>query len=120
MNNIVIRKGKKGNGVFAKKDFAAGEVIEICPVITSEIPKVPQDTWSDDYVYLFGEGYGFVLGYGSFYNHSYKPNAIYIRNIRNSTMIYVTVTPIKKDEEILVNYNGDIYSKEPLWFDCIE
>ena len=61
-----------------------------------------------------------ALGYGSMYNHSYEPNAKYKRNFSNQTITFVAIKPIKKREEITVNYNGDPINQEKVWFEKIK
>jgi uncharacterized protein len=57
-----------------------------------------------------------VLGYGMLFNHSYKPNATYDINFENHTFDFYAYTDIEAGEEILINYNGDVDDKDPLWF----
>src|SRR3990167_9871506 len=98
---------KAGRGVFAKRNIAKDEIIEICPVI-----EVPLDDTSNkkgavlvDYFFYFGDRLAVALGFGSIYNHSYEPNATYIKNLRNNTVEFKTIKNIKAGEEITVNYN---------------
>ena len=59
-----------------------------------------------------------VFGYGSIYNHSFDPNADWKQNFRTQSMVYRAIKPIKKGEEILVNYNGEPDDATPIdWFD---
>ncbi len=73
---------------------------------------VPSDDTSNkkgavlvDYFFYFGDRLGVALGFGSLYNHSYEPNATYIKNLRNDTIEFKAIKSIKKDTEITVNYN---------------
>jgi SET domain-containing protein len=105
-----------GRGVFASKDLAEGAIIEICPII--EVPLT--DSSNDDnkglltnYFFYFGKGLAMVLGFGSLYNHSYGPNATYIKNEADKTVVFQTIKPIAANEEITVNYNnGDPEGRE--------
>jgi SET domain-containing protein len=94
----------------AARDIKKGELIERCPVIF-----VP-DTQCDDlektslshYYYCWNdEKHAVVLGYCVLTNHSYTPNAEFKKNIKNKTMDYYALKDIKKDEEILINYNQE-------------
>jgi uncharacterized protein len=59
-----------------------------------------------------------VLGFGSIYNHSYIPNALYKERYKERLVEFVALRDIKKDEEIAVNYvQGSKKSEHPLWFD---
>ena len=111
----------KGMGVFAKKKIIAAGVIEKAPILI-----LPETQWADikktglrDYCYRWDDDkIGFVLGYGSLYNHSYEPNADWKQNFHTNKMIYTAIKPIKKGEEILINYNGEPDDKTEIdWFD---
>ncbi len=113
---------KRGRGVFAAIDIAKNEIIEICPVITLT-PKESENydqTILGQYLYEWKNPHdgAVILGYGLLYNHSYTPNAEYVRNFKNKTMTYKAVKDIKKDEEILINYNGEPENNDEIdWFE---
>jgi len=112
----------RGRGVFATKDFIAGEIIEICPVLilNEQEAKNYENTILGNYLYEWEseEDGAIILGYGLIYNHSYTPNAEYIRNFPDKTMTYQAVKDIKKGEEILINYNGHPTCDDPIdWFE---
>lgn len=110
---IEVRKSRKreGLGVFALKNFKKGELIEACPVLAFDTKgrKNLEKTALSHYIYPWRStrGASLVFGYGSIYNHSYSPNADWKQNFKNQTMEYRAVKPIKKGDEILVNYNGE-------------
>ncbi len=120
---IIIRKtGKKGRGVFALKDFKKGEMVESCPVInvTPKERKRVEKTIFNYYIYPWRSTRSgcLVLGYGSIYNHSFNPNADWKQNFKANTMVYTAIKPIKKGEEITVNYNGEPDDTTPIdWFE---
>ena len=106
-------------GVFAGRDIAKGQTIEVAPVIV--IPRaqshVIRETKLDDYAFKWGGGcFAVALGYGSFYNHSYSPNARYWQDTQNRALEFVALRRIRRGEEITINYNGDPGSQEDLWF----
>lgn len=119
---------EKGRGVFAKRDFSEGEIIEHAPVIVIPTNEEP----SRDmvlYNYTFGWGKDFkqsalALGYGSLYNHSKNPNAYWILNEKNLEINFIAKRAIKAEEEITISYNGNFNSNKdtqnPLWFDPVE
>jgi len=119
---IIVRKtGKKGWGVFALKDFDKGDMIERCPIIFIPAKErlLCEKTILDHYMYPWRSTRtgALVLGYGSIYNHSFTPNADWKQNFRTQKMEYSAVKPIKKGEEILVNYNGEPDNQDPIdWF----
>ena len=114
----------KGRGVFAGKTIEAGVVFESCPVLLfndGDDARHIDATPLADYYYRWNEGINaFVLGFGSFYNHSYTPNACYHRNYETQNFEFIALQDIAYGEEIVVNYNGDPNSKEPVWFPCID
>jgi len=117
-----------GRGVFALADIAANETIEICPVIivSDQDGLRLKETELQNYYFKFEDSkgtinFGICLGYGSLYNHSYEPNATYIKELEDSTIEFMAIKPIKKDEEITVNYhNGNPNDKSPLWIKSIK
>ncbi len=117
--------GAMGRGVFATADFMPGDLIETAPVIV-----IPAADWPMlEKTILFSYGYDFssngdedmalALGLGSMYNHSYSPNAMYVKKITEREIGFFAISRIKKGEEITVNYNGRPESLDPLWFQVI-
>ncbi len=108
---MVKNTPSKGRGVFALKDFKTGEIVESCPVIniTPAERKRLEKTIFNYYIYPWRSTRSgcLALGYGSIYNHSFKPNADWKQNFKTNSMVYRAIRPIKKGEEILVNYNGE-------------
>jgi SET domain-containing protein len=104
---IEIRYTKsKGRGVFARQTIVREAIIERVPVVLV--------TWDDideselaDYAFCWTEKKAAIaLGYGSLYNHSFKPNAYYLDEGRH-TKVFRALRNIAPGEEITVNYNGD-------------
>jgi uncharacterized protein len=121
--DIEVRKTRKrGNGVFALKNFKKGDIIEKCPIITMR-PKERnflEETLMAYYVYPWKSlnDCAVVFGYGSIYNHSYEPNAKWVRDYKNQKMVYKATADIKKGSEITINYNGEYGPPDELdWFD---
>ena len=56
------------------------------------------------------------LGYASIYNHSYQPNARYVRE-QPDVLEFHAIADIKADEEITINYHGEPGDKRPVDFD---
>lgn len=122
---IVKKTGVKGRGVFALKNFSVGEIVEVCPVIniTPKERKRVEKTIFNFYIYPWRStrSGSLVLGYGSLYNHSFEPNADWKQNFKTMSMVYRAVRPIKKGDEITVNYNGEPDDKTPIdWFDVVK
>lgn len=121
---IVIKRSRgKGRGVYARRLIRKGEVLERVPVIVmslDEYAKGIAETVLKDYCFQWGEGrVALALGYGSIYNHSYKPNARY-DDLGPMTKQFTTLRDIRPGEEISVNYNGEPRSRAKVWFDVAE
>ena len=112
----------KGRAVFAARNFQPGEVIESCPVLVLSPTerKHCEKTLLNYYIYPWKStrSASVVLGYGSIINHSFTPNADWKQNFKTESMVYRAIKPIKKGEEITVNYNGEPDDDTPIdWFD---
>ncbi|MEK7186159.1 MAG: SET domain-containing protein-lysine N-methyltransferase [Patescibacteria group bacterium] len=127
-DKVYISKSKilnAGRGVFARLDIRKGEIIENCPIV--EVPEHDMSNLKESvlvtYFFYFGknmERLAIVLGFGSIYNHSYKPNATYKIKQREKIIDFVASDNIKKDDEITFNYinSGNAKNKSrPLWFE---
>lgn len=123
LERVTVRVGPvpaKGRGVFAARNITAGEVFEVAPVVVIPEPQTLdlEKTLLDHYVYAWSdEALAVALGYGSLYNHSYTPNARYVKRFDAAAIEYVALVDIEAGTEITVNYNGDPTSRSPVWFD---
>jgi len=113
-----------GRGIFATKNIRKGEIIETCPVIvvSKRDPSNVDGGVMLRYFFYFGPGrklksqISVVLGFGSLYNHSYEPNAKYVRRVSKRVVEFVAERDIKKGREITVNYNfGNPNDKSKPW-----
>jgi SET domain-containing protein len=109
-----------GFGVFTDEAFASGDPIEECPVLV--IPSPQRDlidrTVFSGYYYEWGQGEGaLALGFGSLYNHSYKPTARYDQADQGPVLIISAIRRITPGTEITINYNGNPRSRKRLWFE---
>ena len=101
-----------GQGVFATRAIAEGEIIERCPYIVIDDDDLAEANRLQDYLFTSPDqpaDYLCVLGYGMMYNHSDKPNAEW--EIDEDDIQFVRFTalkPIFDGEEIFQNY-GDEY-----------
>ncbi len=121
---IEIKRAKgKGRGVYARRAIRKGEVIERVPVIVlpvEEYAKGLARTALRDYCFGWGEGQvALALGYGSLYNHSYRPNARYL-DVGPRAKEFTALRDIGPGEEITVNYNGKPRGRSKVWFDLAE
>ena len=109
-----------GFGVFTDEAFASGDPIEECPVlvIPSRQRELIDRTVFSGYYYEWGEGEGaLALGFGSLYNHSYRPTARYDQADQRPVLIISAIRRITPGSEITINYNGNPRSRKRLWFD---
>ncbi|PRH81508.1 SET domain-containing protein-lysine N-methyltransferase [Arenimonas caeni] len=100
---------KKGLGVFASRDIAAGEIVEIAPVILfgGRLEDIPDALSNSAFGWraIGGETkFAICLGYGGMYNHANPANMIYsIAHERG--MRFLASRDIRANEELTVNYN---------------
>jgi len=129
INNILKVKfisEKKGKGVFANKTIRKGTIIDVAHVIplpNKDYKKISK-TILYNYCYIWddpknkSEYYNAIsLSVSQFINHSYNPNVRYIYDYDNNCIEFETLRNISKGEEILVNYNGLVDDKSPVWFE---
>jgi SET domain-containing protein len=120
---VYVKRVKgKGRGVFARRPIAAGTVIEHVPVVLVPVEQLVGG-WGNPFFsrFCFARGRATValaLGYGSLYNHSYKPNAVYEEGTA-ATMLFRALRDIAAGEEITVNYNGDPRDRAPVGFTVV-
>jgi SET domain-containing protein len=121
-DKVEVRRVRgKGRGVFARRPIGAGEVIETCPVLVLPAGSVEDGSAGiDRYVFEWGGGkLALALGYGSLYNHSYRPNARYV-DLAGRTKLFTALRDIAAGEEITVNYNGEPGDETPVGFEVVE
>ena len=110
-NSIYLAKSKiggdLGRGVFANKNFNNNEIIEKAPYIedkTSNFVGLIRN-----YIFNKTETNSIVaFGFGSLYNHSDSPNAIW--KINGDYIEIISSKPITKDEEILISYGKSYWN----------
>jgi uncharacterized protein len=113
-NLFVANAGHKGRGVFTSKVLNKGDLIEICPVIEMNYKDHQKLVGHimENYTFVWNarkKSAAIVLGFGSLYNHSSKPNADYIKNLKEGVMIYKALRKIKAGEEITIDY-GEMHA----------
>lgn len=127
-NSVIFIKETStcGRSVCAGRTFEQGELIEVCPVIVvggeNERPLLDKTPLFNYYFAWGADGTqnALALGFGSLYNHSYTPNATHFCDHRNGEIRIYARRRIVTGEEIRINYNGDVDSKDPLWFEPAE
>lgn len=122
---VVIRQiDGKGRGVFTLQALAEGDLVERAPVVVVSAADFGhiEKTILNEYYYDWDNSKGtraIVLGCGSLYNHSYEPNARYLRRFDEQEMDYIALRPIAEREEVCVNYNGIINDMSDVWFHVV-
>lgn len=113
-NLFVANAGHKGRGVFTSKILNKGDLIEICPVIVmtyKEHQKLVGHIM-ENYTFVWDtrkKSVAILLGFGSLYNHSVKPNADYIKKLKEGVMVFKAMRRIKAGEEITIDY-GEMHA----------
>ena len=122
----LIRIGEvpgKGRGVFAKCPIKKGAVIERVPVLLVPVGDLVNrfaNPTLNRYFYRWDrKNVAVSLGYGSLYNHSYKPNAHYIHHRYKDVITYRALRDIAEGEEIAINYNHKPTDKKPMKFNVV-
>jgi uncharacterized protein len=104
---IRIKEGPHGRGVYARRDIAEGETIEICPTV--EIDESDAGGILGDFVIssnVDADRNVLMLGYGSLYNHSFDASAEYEQHTDDS-LAFVATREIAEGEEITINYGEE-------------
>lgn len=115
----------KGRGGYAARAYAAGDLVEACPVIlfAGAFTAVPEEVRK----LLFNWGvlagvaatHCLALGYGSMYNHANPANMRYEADAAARALRFIAIREIDIDEELTVNYNavgGGHESDSNTWF----
>jgi len=114
-----------GRGVFAARAFAAGEQVEVAPVILVEMDLSSAHLELRTRLYQWGQLCGdgdakaIALGFGSLYNHSDAPNLRYEPDAARGLMRYYAMRDIQRDEQLTIDYDQPIPGDEaqPSWFE---
>lgn len=113
----------KGLGVFASRAIAAGETVEIAPVIQlrSNFEQLEIDlqrrVFDWERIASFEGTSAMALGYGSMYNHADQANMLYESALEGDAIKFIAARAINVDEELTINYNSAANSStEDIWF----
>lgn len=114
-NTILLASIKKsdihGNGLFANVDIDVGTVLCILDgqyISNKDLQKLDVNLISEELNYIPEQDKWLIRGFLTDYsaiNHSKKPNLI----IMNEPLRVVALRNIKKDEELLLDYNKEKY-----------
>ena len=103
-SKVYTIKNEYGNGVYAKQNLKAGELIEkglarVIPIEGNDCTYV--FTWSDDRT-----KWALCSGYATFYNTSKTPNTEMKRDFVNNTFEIYALRDIAMDEELTHTYRS--------------
>jgi len=120
----IDKSNGKGRGVFTREKIAADVIIEESPVIVmgAEDRILLDKTLLHDYIFEWGinkDQCCMALGFVPVYNHSYKSNCEYFMDYEEETIQIKTICPVKRGEELTINYNGDWNNNKKVWFDAV-
>lgn len=108
-----------GRGVFASEAIAAGEVVEVCPVIVvaaEEIDDLNRTSLADHWYGWGDHGDAAVaFGHGSFYNHADDPTCEYLEHETLEALVIVARCHVAAGAELTIDYTGG--GENDLWFD---
>ena len=105
-----------GQGVFADKDYAVGDTIELCPYLVTDEASLSEDSILHDY--MFGSPDDddnedtciIPLGCAMIYNHADKPNAEWTVYKEDERFVqFFAIQPVKQGDELFHDYG------EPYW-----
>ncbi len=108
-NPGLIEWTKRDNGdytVLARKSFYRDEIVEICPILfvpkeALSVKKIKDSIFEID---KEKELYGIVLGCGTLYRHSSKPNLSYSYNSKTKQIIFKTLRSVSIGEVLTIDY----------------
>ena len=98
-----------GHGVFADKDYSAGDTIEVCPYLVTDDEDMGKNSVLHDYMFESpnhdSKEYLIPLGYAMVYNHRESPNAEWeIKETDYRFVRFFALDKVKQGEEIFHDY----------------
>jgi SET domain-containing protein len=113
--DVIVKKSRNGRGVFAKRNFLAGETLfEIKGKLITcyEDENIDEETRSNtirfntDY-FLSPKG-----NFGNFTNHSCNPNSRLVKRV--GKLFIIAITDIRKGEEVTFDYST-VLASDDIW-----
>ncbi|MFA6049947.1 MAG: SET domain-containing protein-lysine N-methyltransferase [Candidatus Paceibacterota bacterium] len=110
----------KGRGLAATCNIQSGTIVEVSPTIL--IPRSAAEALEiagiDSYPFIWDDFHlALAMGLGSFFNHSYVPNAEFDLLEETQQIKFSAIKNILQGEEVSINYNGDPKDQSLLWFE---
>lgn len=117
MRDVLIKRNRKGRGLYATLDYVTGDIIEVSPMILFPNKQMRRGDKLPYYCFEWGEDHcALALGLGSLFNHSSRANVAFWHNKRAATTTFAAHRTIFAGEELLINYNGDPNDATPALF----
>ncbi len=118
----VTRSPLSGRGVFALRDFAVGDEVEVAPIIVVPALDWPgvSSTPLNDHCFAWGDELqhaAFGLGCSSFYNHADDPAAAFTRDRERRLLRFTARRAIASGSEITIDYRSSYSEPFPLAFE---
>ena len=104
-----VGKSKTGRGVFTKKAFAKGKIVEKCPLILRD-----SSVHDELGTYVFGfddETDSIPLGYCALYNHSNDPNVEAEMDEEGMVVKMRALKNIKPGDQLLMKYEDGFFDE---------
>ena len=106
--------------MYCTEDIARDSVIEICPIIVlpgEQAREIVRGYVLYEYYFEWKkDSIAIALGYGSLYNHSEHPNAIFEPDYKGQYIIFRSLMEIPAGQEIVVDYHAG-NPDEKVWFE---
>lgn len=102
----------RGRGVFAARDFRAGELVETSPVVVIEAAceQLPLDLQRMLFAWpgsgRRGRAHALALGYGSLYNGANPACLTFTRDPAAGVIRFIAARDIAQGEELTINYSA--------------
>jgi len=116
-DSLVIRPSSlHGIGVFARRRFEAGEIVERVPLVPFPDDQMHFARMKGTMMHRYAmpespdpDHSAFMGGYGMFYNHQPDPALFNVRwsNLSERTLVYIALRVIEPGEEITFDYGED-------------
>lgn len=114
MKTLLVQPSRNGLGVFAQKEFGAGDVV--MPItgklITCYLDDDIDERTRDNAFRFDAERYVSPDGDAQFVNHSCEPNTKIVK--KNQKLFIVAIRTIQKGEEIVFDYSTTLASND-IW-----
>ncbi len=112
---LVVKKSKNGKGIFAQKEFKPEQVIFqfAGKLISCDADDDTDDITRSNTIRYDENWFVSPVGrIGDFLNHSCEPNAKVVK--KDNKLLILAVLPIKKGDEVLIDYST-IIASDDIW-----